>query len=173
MTARGGVLLTLLVLAVVGAAGYWFVTVYDTAEAKCSRGDLGACTVVAAQQAQLQAEAEAQAAVEEQNRVLDLASIEECRLYLPSNDAYVTIMGMSAKEACDNFIEQNRGDRSDWTTQTRSDAMALAQSNRLICREDYGYQIVSVYDSGGAIIGGAVCENLIYQLVPVPEGYER
>jgi len=31
------------------AAGVWYVAVYDTAAAKCQRGDLGACVVAAAQ----------------------------------------------------------------------------------------------------------------------------
>lgn len=30
----------------------WYFLVYDTAEGKCNRGDLGACAVVAAQHAQ-------------------------------------------------------------------------------------------------------------------------
>lgn len=169
---RAGIIVALL-MAAVGGAGVWYVTVYDTAAAKCERGDLGACTVVAAQAEQNRAEALASDAAAEEDRRLDLAAIDSCRLYLPTDDAYVTIHGMSAPEACQEFINQGRGDRWDWTTETRPDAMQLAQSNRLVCREDYGYQMVSVYDSGGAIIGSAVCENLIYQLIPVPDEYER
>jgi hypothetical protein len=41
----------LLAAAVVGGLA-WYFLVYDTAEGKCNRGDLGACAVVAAQHAQ-------------------------------------------------------------------------------------------------------------------------
>jgi hypothetical protein len=54
--------------AIAGAAGLavvagviWYFAVYDTAQNKCDRGDLGACMVVAGQQAAAQASASADA----------------------------------------------------------------------------------------------------------------
>jgi hypothetical protein len=40
----------------------WYFAVYDTAQNKCSRGDVGACIVVGGQQAEAQASASAEAA---------------------------------------------------------------------------------------------------------------
>src|SRR2546425_9497673 len=52
----------IVVVLVLGAI--WYFGFYDTAAGKCNRGDVGACLVVAAQQAAVQASAEAsQAAV--------------------------------------------------------------------------------------------------------------
>lgn len=49
------------VLALVAAGLIWYFAVYDTAENKCQRGDLGACLVVAGQQQATQASASASA----------------------------------------------------------------------------------------------------------------
>jgi hypothetical protein len=46
-------------LALIVAGLVWYFAVYDTAENKCSRGDLGACVVVAGQQAEASASAAA------------------------------------------------------------------------------------------------------------------
>lgn len=46
------VLRGLLFAGVIAAGIAWYFLVYDTAEGKCNRGDLGACAVVAAEHAQ-------------------------------------------------------------------------------------------------------------------------
>lgn len=63
----GGVVLVLAVVAV------WYFAVYDTAEGKCNRGDLGACMVVLAKQS---AAASASAAVVSASAAVEAASAE-------------------------------------------------------------------------------------------------
>lgn len=49
MSGRAVTILVSAVLFGVVATGIWYVTVYDTAAGRCSRGDLGACAVLAVQ----------------------------------------------------------------------------------------------------------------------------
>jgi hypothetical protein len=155
---RSTFLLALIVLAVVGAGAYWFVTVYDTAAAKCNRGDLGACTVLAAQEAQEQAQYEAIQAAEAEDRFTRL-SYEggACLLALPENNAAIHFVGPEAHSWCTESAESNIGGYADWMQVGGADAM---YNGRMICEADYGDNMARVWDTGGAITGSAVCEEL-------------
>lgn len=134
-----------LVLAtLLGIAAFWYFTTYDTAAGKCERGDLGACTVLAAQQAQA---ASQRAAAERGPALAELSAAPECEWAVDGHDA----LAVGTGAACSFPFG------SDWVSiQGGSEAPA---SRFVVCTlTDYG-SALQVLDTGGAAYGGDVCRR--------------
>jgi hypothetical protein len=155
-----------LIVLVVGA-GYWFVTEYDTATARCGRGDLGACSVIQAQRqaeaeaAAVQADAERQAAIEEAIALEDeRARLGRCYVRARGYDATVRLSGEGAAESCANIANY-------FNTYLLGgvfwDVVDQAGASTAICTYPWygtGEQTATVLDTGGAHYGGLACDEL-------------
>lgn len=155
----------LLVLAL-GAA--WYVGVYDTAEGKCNRGDLGACLVVYAKQS---AEASASAAVVSASAAAVAASVQESEAAVAasaqasiagmpisctvgpgdsSHNVRITVRSSTAEQSiCQQLVQ------SGWA------AAAGVDGATQVCQMPWSNtDIMTVTDTGGQIYGQQDCQTL-------------
>lgn len=146
----------LLVLGIVGVVAWWYFGYYDTAAAKCNRGDLGACTVVMAQQAQAEQERQAREAAAEEQRLAKLSYEGACLLVADGYNAAIHMIGPAAQHDCTSFIEADFAGY-EWVQGGGADAM---YDGYVVCEVESGSQHYTVYDTGMAIIGSEVCEAL-------------
>lgn len=141
----------------------WYFGFYDTAAGKCNRGDLGACVVVAGQQAaqaaavasasaeaQASADAAARAAAAQQQadetNKLEAAMSTGCTVVLdPNHNMRVTFIGPDSASGCATAM--GRG----WTAASRVAGASI------VCSD--GSSLV-VEDTGGWILGRDECQQL-------------
>lgn len=146
----------LLVLAIVAV---WFFAVYDSAEGRCNRGDLGACVVVFAKQS---AAASASAAVASASAAAVAASVEASSFATSgctvgpgdgSHDVRITVSdSASAKvqqSTCQQLIQ------SGWTV--ASDVPGATQVCQVVRQDGNTF---TVTDTGGQLYGGQDCTTL-------------
>lgn len=160
-------LLVVALAVAIAASVLWFVNVYDTAAGRCSRGDLGACTVIAAKQAAAQQAAEAQqqaAYVQRQTDALAAEPAREqlglCYVRLAGRDATIRLAGEGATATCQAFVGIVIAGESSWGT------AAVPGASRIVCALPYGgiagnELTLTVLDSGGAYYGGLACHELL------------
>lgn len=160
-TGKAIVLAAVLVVAAAAAGIYWYATAYDTVAGRCDRGDLGACSYLAAQQA---AQAAADQAARDAQAAMDDASREAlglCYLQVAGHDATIRVAGLNADFTCD-LLRSHPIAGETWR------ATADPQLYSVICRlswEGVGpkgedAQTVTVLDSGGAFYGTQACSEL-------------
>ena len=153
----------LLAVAAIALVGVWYVRVYDTAEGRCERGDLDACTVLerrAAAAAQAEQDArmdEAQAAIQAAVAAeAERALLGQCFLRLADHDATIRVSGADADVTCEWLRDPEVLGR-DWQLVDHAGAEAV------ICTIPYGgptgvEQTLTVLDSGGATYGREQCD---------------
>lgn len=163
----GGVLLLLILVGI----GVWYFGYYDTAAAKCRRGDLGACVVTAAQQAaasasasavaasasaSAQASADAAAQQAYQNTMNQLYSemASGCTV-VPKQDQYnnvrVTYIGPNKDANCKNALNTGQ-----WIQATRVSGSSIVCWNTALVIED----------TGGRVLGTNICDQLQLPIQP-------
>jgi len=143
----------------------WYFGYYDTAAAKCNRGDIGACLVVAGQQAAqaaavasasavAQASADAAAAqqrVDEINR-LQVDMLSGCTVVSdPNHNMRLTYIGPNSAANCASAKKQG------WIAANRVDGSGIvcADESRLV-----------VEDTGGWALGTDLCGQLNLPIWP-------
>ena len=150
------------ILAVLLVSGLiWYVGFYDTASAKCNRGDLGACMVIAGQQASAQASqqaavdsanaaAEASASASAQQQLIDAANALQAAMASgctvvqdPNHNMRLTYIGPNSAANCASAKQQG------WIDATR-----MAGSN-IVCANN----ALVVEDTGGRVLGTSLCHQ--------------
>lgn len=161
-----------IVLVFVGVA-VWYFGYYDTAAAKCNRGDLGACVVTAAQQEAAQASASASAAAVEASASASAAAVEaqaqasarasaaaaqKCVVGPgdQSHDVRLVVSGGNTASA-DCSVLTAHGWANDYLPNNDSQVCSFTLSN--------GTTVV-VWDSGGQYYGQQDCHILAQNLLP-------
>ena len=150
---------------------FWYFGYYDTAAAKCQRGDLGACVVTAAEQAaasasasavaasasaSAQASADAAAQQAYQNSINQLYSemASGCTV-VPTADQYnnvrVTYIGPNNAVNCQNALNTGQ-----WIQAARVSGSSIVCWNSALVVED----------TGGRVLGTSMCDQLQLPIQP-------
>lgn len=165
MRQQSWALLVVALAALVVGGAVWFVNVYDTAEGRCSRGDLGACTYLAAQRAAAEQAAQDAADAAYAQTEAELLAAEPgmeqlgvCYLRLDGYDATIRLAGKGAINTC-RALPKDVPNQGTWVISQDPGASTV------ICISRYGgfdgnNLIFTVLDSGGAYFGGLVCKEL-------------
>jgi hypothetical protein len=159
-----GILGALLVLGI----GFWYFGIYDTAEGRCNRGDLGACFVLYAKQS---AAASASAAAASVSAALVAASIQQSEAAVAAS-AQASIAGMpisctvgpgdgshnvriavrsstAEQSICQQLVQ------SGWAASTEVDGATQ------VCQLPWSNaDIITVTDTGGQLYGQQDCQSL-------------
>lgn len=153
---------TAIVVAIAVVAGYWFFTYYDTAVGKCNRGDLGACTVVSAQQAAREREAQAiidaQAEAARQQALASAiaaapATGDQCNLGLDGLEMVAVVYPPLTCAVFASYVTAPGG--ATWVY-----PLIDPGSGDLVCTATVAGATVMVTDVGGKYYGGLLCQSL-------------
>jgi hypothetical protein len=155
----------LLVLLLIGGA-IWYFGYYDTAGAKCQRGDLGACLVVYAQQS---AAASASAAEASASAAAVAASVEASSFAASgcivgpgdgSHDVRITVSDTASASvqqgACQRLVQ------SGWAV--AGDVQGSTQVCQVVAQDG---NTITVTDTGGQIYGRQDCQTLNAGQLPI------
>ncbi len=129
----------------VAAGGFWYFTVYDTAQGKCQRGDLNACIVLEAQQPAPRARATA-------TRTDIVPSNYNCYASVTGHDAVVGIYGQGSCSALQAALTVDGFD--DWHVSS------VPAGDQLVCSVSGVVWQVDVWDSGFGLYGTEACSTL-------------
>lgn len=161
------------VVVVVAGAAWWFVAVYDTAAARCDRGDAGACQVLA-DRARQQQEADAAAVLADQaRRQADAATFEEerarqgrCYLRIDGHDATLRVSGKTAAAVCEEWAGETIDVNNGWGGVLYIGTVPAPQATEAYCSLSLGEgegtegTTLTVLDVNMGIIGTGLCEQL-------------
>jgi hypothetical protein len=150
-------------LGVTLAEAVWYINVYVTAQAKCDRGDLAACQVVALKRVQAEATAQAQYQAGRE-------AAGHCLMGLPDHNVTIEAIGSLADSFCAGLDLDAADDFATWVA-------AQQTVGSVVCKKDYGSDLtVEVRDTGFQEIGSAICSDYLnadfspaYGARPAPE----
>lgn len=153
-------------VAILAIGANWYLTVYDTAIGKCNRGDPAACSVAAAQRAEiLRRVAEGVFATSEPTAIpvdgqattnypTNQPAGPSCTLGIAGHDMQVTIgQPLTCGEFMTVFAPPNG---AQWTGPFATEA----PGGKFVCEVTYAGGDVVVLDTGGEYYGGALCQTL-------------
>jgi hypothetical protein len=145
----------LLILLLIGGA-IWYFGYYDTAGAKCQRGDLGACVVLYAQQsasASAAAASASAAAYQAQLAAIKQDNPSGCTLVYSGHDATISVAGSDGGQTCEAIFASD----NNWVVSTQPGT--TMDSGHQVCQLTHNNSQVIVYDDGGQYYGTQFCKN--------------
>lgn len=165
--------LAIVAVAVVVGAAWWFVAVYDTAAARCDRGDAAACQVLADRARQQQEAAAAAALADQARRQADAATFEEeraregrCYLRIDGHDATLRVSGKTAMAVCEEWAGETIDVNNGWGGVLYIGNEAAPRATQTYCSLSLGDgegsegTTLTVLDVSMGIIGTGLCEQL-------------
>ncbi|MGD0020488.1 MAG: hypothetical protein ABSD62_14695 [Candidatus Limnocylindrales bacterium] len=141
-----GILVAMVLAAVIGG-GWWYMNVYDTAAAKCQRGDFGACLVY-------QAEHPTMAPVTEGPLIPAVDLTIQCTASVSGHDVVVEISA-DTNDTCDRVQTMLLGAGfQGFPVQT----VSVPAGDKIVCTVNSLTWVAAVWDSGMAMYGSQACE---------------
>ena len=145
----------LLVLLLIGGA-IWYFGYYDTAGAKCQRGDLGACVVVYAEQSASASAAAASASAAAYQAQLDAIKQDNpsgCTLVYSGHDATLSVSGSDGGQTCEAIFASD----NNWVVATQPGT--TMDTDHQVCQLTHNNSQITVYDDGGRAYGTQFCNR--------------
>ena len=173
---RTAVLTVVLALAAAGAGTWWYTTIYDTDEARCERGDLDACTVLARSlaaaatgAADAYARDHADAIGAATSARVERARDGQCYVTLTDHDTTIEVSGSDASMLCEAFVGTELTEPSTNRVDIfRQAAAAPTEDAHEACVVPFGgdrtAMTLTIIDTGAAAWGQALCDQMLVEL---------
>lgn len=154
----------------IAVAAVWYIGIYDTAAARCERGDLDACTVLRQRADAAVAADQAQRAAEWQARVDEAIFLEEergeagrCEIRLDGARTALRVSGPGAAALCGGWHGTSAGTNGGaglW------EFGSLGSEAEWVCAIPYGGEdgaelTISVFDDGSRTTSDALCSAFL------------